>query len=134
MAEGKKKAPLVRLIIPALLAGILYGLLFFLRGFFFFDKGLWMTITLFCAGAVAVLMFGAVSKSIGVTILRGFLFGFIAMIILHLMLWVFNDAGSFGDVFSWGLMYSIVFSIAGILLGAIGYGAKRLFSLFQKQR
>jgi len=134
MAEDRDKIPLFRIAIPALVTGILYGLLFFLRGMFFFEEGLWMTIVLFCAGAVAALIGGALSRSIGVAILRGFLFGFIAIIILHLMLWVFSDAGSFGGVLSWGLMYAVVMSVAGILLSAIGYGAMRLVNLLQKQR
>ena len=124
----KDKAFLLRPIVPALIAGILYALLFYLSVTLFFDpNGSWTTIVLFCAGVVAAFVFGVVSKSIGTAILRGFLFGFVAMILFHLVIWAFTDFGSFGDVFSWGLMYAIVMSIAGMLLSTIGYGAKRLF-------
>ena len=126
----KDKTSLLRSIAPALIAGALYGSTFALSGLYLYDpKVSWTPVALFCAGAVVAFILGALSKSIGIAILSGFLLAFIAMIILHLMFWVVApaEADSFWGMLLWGVMYGLLFSTAGMLLSTIGHGAKLLF-------
>ena len=124
----RNKTSLLRSIVPALVAAVAYVALVYTCAALAADSAQsWAGVVVLCVWIVAALVLGVIGRSISAALLNSSLFSFAAMLLLHLTSWA-TGTGSLKDMFFLGLIYAIVFSIAGIVLGALGYQMRRLSS------
>lgn len=119
-------------IFPALVAAVIYVALFYVYAILAADPAQsGVGVVVLCVWIAVALMLGVIRRSIGAAILSSSLFGFTSMLLLHLISGM-TGTGGLRDMFFLGLIYALIFSIAGILLGAVGYGARRLVRRYDR--
>jgi len=123
----RNNTSLLRSIVPALVAAVIYVAIVYACSALIADPAQsWVGVVVLCIWITVAVVLGVIGRSISAALLNSSLFSFTAMLLLHLTSWA-TGTGSFRDMLFLGLIYALMFSIAGILLGALGYLMKRPF-------